>query len=216
MTDTEVWLYGSSARGDRDPSSDVDLLVVGDGTVDWPGLPLPARDNLSISRYAWDEIEHMADYGSLFLHHVREEGRPLQEMRGARLRGLLSEMGPYSRADRELACFSAVINDVERELEGDHSAQFELSVLATAARHASILGCYLIGMPRFGRTSAFRTRLPQLGYADSFVNEVIHLYSFRRADDEGRAVSTRASTEDVNLWVVRIRQIIDEVALIAK
>jgi hypothetical protein len=215
MTDTEVWLYGSSARGDRDHSSDVDLLVIGQGDVDWKEVELPARERLSISRYAWEEVEHMAEYGSLFLHHVREEGYPLRQAGGGRLRRLLSRMGPYARADRELACFSAVLDDVDDSTDGDCSPPFELSVIATAVRHASILGCYLIGDPSFGRTSAFRTLLPQLGYAPAFVDEVVDLYSFRRADDEGRELSNRASTEDVRLWVMRVRRIIDQVAVIA-
>jgi hypothetical protein len=212
MSSTEIWLYGSTARGDREPTSDVDVLVVGDGDVDFAELPLPTRDGISVSRYQWNEIESMVGYGSLFLRHIRDEGKPLKETERKRLRSLLSSLGPYTRANQELACFSAVLDDVEQAMDGDHSAPFELSVVATAARHAAILGCYFVGSPTFGRSSAFQVLLPQIGYSDKFIDEIIDLYSFRRADDEGRiATSEKATYEDVMLWVTRVRRIIDQV-----
>jgi predicted nucleotidyltransferase len=210
MSDTEVWLYGSMARGDTDDSSDVDLLVVGEDEVDFASLDLPARDRLSISRYSWQEIEHMAGYGSLFLHHLKREGKPLLEGDDARLRVLLASLGEYSRTEIELACFARVVDDVECALEGDHSVQFEMSVLGTAARHAAILGCYLMETPDFGRDSAFETLLPQLGYRAEFVNEVIGLYAFRQAENEGRPIAAPPS-DDLRMWVSRVRRIIEQV-----
>ena len=66
-----VWLYGSRSRGDFDDHSDVDVLVVTD-----PGnremtfdLSMYSRTP-TVSHYLWNEIERMAEYGSLFLRHV--------------------------------------------------------------------------------------------------------------------------------------------------
>ena len=216
MTDIEVWLYGSSARGDRGPLSDVDLLVVGEGELDLDGLELPSRQRIAASRYGWEEIEHMAGYGSLFLHHIRMEGRPIVETDGRRLQGLLDSLGDYARAEQELASFSAALDDVEEALRGDHSVPFELSVVATALRHAVILGCYLDGEPNFGHATAFRVLLPRLGYSGQFVEEAIWLYSFRRADDDGRVRDTTASPEDVRLWIRRVRHIIEQVGAMAR
>lgn len=216
MSDIEIWLYGSSARGDRDQLSDVDLLVIGEGEVDLGGLGLPSRERISASRYGWEEIEQMASYGSLFLHHIRVEGQPILETREHRLRGLLYSLGPYARAERELTSFSMVLDDVERSLEGDYSVPFELSVVATALRHATILGCYLAGEPNFGHASAFKALLPKLGYSNEFIDEAIWLYSFRRADDDGRVRDATASSADVKLWVERVRLIIEQVGAIAR
>lgn len=211
MTETEVWLYGSSARGDWDSSSDVDLLVVGDGAVDLQQLHLPSRDCISLARYAWPEIEQMAAYGSLFLHHVRLEGRPLVEGRHRRLQSTLASLGSYRRAEQELGCFRRVLADVEESLHGDHSPDFELAVVATAARHAVILGCYLMGEPDFGRRTAFQRLLPRLGYPPEFVDEVVGLYAYRQAENAGRALELGATANDVRRWVLKIQRILDEV-----
>lgn len=208
---TEVWLYGSAARGDADEGSDIDVLVVGDEDFDVESLALGRPDRISQSHYSWAEVEHMANYGSLFLHHIKREGQPVLETEENRLQILLGRLGAYSRADQELKSFRTVLDDVDDSLEGDPSVPFELSVVATAARHAAILGCYLLGEPTFGRSSAFQTLLPRLGYSHQVVDEVIRLYAYRRADDRKRPPDDAPSIKEAVQWVRRIRQLIDEV-----
>ena len=101
--DWAVWVYGSMARGDSDDLSDVDVLVVGpDGEeagdlLKTVGLSEP---KVSISQYSWNEIQGMAAYGSLFLHHIRLEGRPLYEGESCngRLSAIVSQLGEYALA----------------------------------------------------------------------------------------------------------------------
>jgi predicted nucleotidyltransferase len=211
MTATEVWLYGSVARGDQDRSSDVDLLIAGDGHVNLTAIEAKYRGPLSVSRYRWEELQQMAAYGSLFLHHIKSEGKPIMEGDDHRLRAILDGLGEYRRADLELQSFLQVLDDVEASTRVDHSVAFELGVVATAARHSAILGCYLLGMPDFGRDSAFETLLPHLGHPSSAVAEFIWLYKFRRADDEQIAPPSEPSTEDLLVWVDRVRSLIGEV-----
>src|SRR3954454_16889686 len=212
---TEVWLYGSTARGDRDAASDVDILVAGHELPDLTAIAGSMPAQLSVSRYSWEELRHMAGYGSLFLHHVRLEGRPLVETREKRLDGLLRTLGPYTRAGKELDCFTRVVDDVERTLEEDHSVPFELSVLATAGRHAAILGCYALGQPDFGRTSPFRRLLPRLGYSGAAIQQFVDLYTFRRADDEDRPPELNRSTEDARAYAAAVRTLIGGVRALA-
>jgi hypothetical protein len=211
MTSTEVWLYGSTARGDSDSQSDVDVLVVGDEEFDGGSLLLEQSGRISQARYSWEEVEHMAGYGSLFLHHIKREGYPLVESKERRLRSLLDQLGKYARAEYELDSFRRVLDDVDKSLKRDPSVAFELSVIATAARHAAILGCYLVGEPRFGRESAFQTLLPKLGYDETFVNQVIDLYSFRRAEDESCPPDSSPSIQKAQQWLQRIRELITKV-----
>jgi predicted nucleotidyltransferase len=205
----EVWLYGSAARGDADELSDVDVLVVGDEPVALDAIGL--RGSISASAYSWEEIEHMASYGSLFLHHIKLEGRPLLEERPPRLRRVLETLSPYRRADQELDSFERVVEDAaEAAARGDHSPLFELAVLGTAARHAAILGCYLLGTPEFGRCRPFEILLLRLGYARSAVRDFERLYGYRVKENRGEA-SSRQPTDTVDVWVPRVRQLISEV-----
>jgi predicted nucleotidyltransferase len=204
---SEIWLYGSWARGDTDPVSDIDVLVAGELKEQaLVHVPYP-HEQLSIVRYDWRELEHMAVYGSLFLHHVRLEGRPLVSAAESRLSALLETLPRYERADRELASFVTVLDDVERALVGDHSPAFELSVIATALRHACILGCYAIGRPTFGRESAFRTFLGETGF-DELIPPSQLLYRFRLYEDGRAPAPFEASTEDVRSWLEKARQVL--------
>lgn len=204
---SEIWLYGSRARGDVDAASDIDVLVAGELEEQaLVGLPYP-REQLSIVRYDWDELEHMVAYGSLFLHHVKLEGRPLVSDPTSYLLALLETLPRYERANRELASFVTVLDDVECSLSGDHSPAFELSVIATALRHACILGCYAIGRPTFGRESAFRNFLGHTGFEELIPQSQL-LYMFRLYEDHRAPAPYEASTEDVRSWLDRVRQVI--------
>lgn len=180
--DYAAWLYGSWARCDQDSSSDIDILAVGpipDRGVE--NLALPRGVHRSVSRYSWDEIERMASYGSMFLHHLRLEGRPLLESRQAigKLGRILSRIGLYTRAPKDIASFRAAVDDVKSSIAQGGSPVFEMSVLATLCRHACILACYVRGTPRFGRLSPIQTVLPELGFRQETVDLFGRLYGFR-------------------------------------
>lgn len=207
---SEVWLFGSAARGDIDARSDVDVLVA--GPIEGAGLDELAypADALSVVQYSWSELEHMAGYGSLFLQHVRTEGRPVKAAAPSRLRALMTAMSSYERADCELASFTLVLDDVERSLTVDHSPVFELSVIATALRHACILGSYAIGCPTFGRNSAFEVFLKTAGRSD-LVSSAQRVYEFRLHEDGRGPAPFEPTTEDVKSWLRMARDVLADV-----
>jgi len=210
-----MWVYGSAARGDADELSDIDLLVVADPD-ERPDAPpsIAGTAGVSVSRYAWDEIESMIGYGSLFLHHLKQEGRPIVEQDPPRLRRLLEQLPRYQRADQELDSFSQVVADVRDALSGDYSPQFELAVLATAARHSVILGCYLIGDPRFGRGEPFRVLLPRLGYTAGEISAFQRLYTYRLAENRAE-IAPLDQRDDVMTWATRVATLIEQVKSLA-
>lgn len=208
-----LWLYGSHSRGDADDFSDVDVLFVSDDgqVAEFDGHFVEQRRNLSISNYSWSEIGRMSQYGSLFLRHIQLEGRPIlegQQARG-RLKRVLSSLGPYQRASRDLLSFRAVFDDISISLnDGQASLYFELSTLATVIRHTAILGCSLAGEPCFSRNDpigrlATNLNLPQKWVADFPQLYVYRLYAAGRAPRPGEANSEYALT-----WCNRLDQML--------
>jgi hypothetical protein len=97
----------------------------------------------------------MRAYGSLYLHHIAEEGVPLRASGEDRLGASLDALPRFSRASEDLIGFRAAYSEGMSSLEDGGWPDFECEVIATVARHAAILGAYCVGNPAFGREQPF-------------------------------------------------------------
>ena len=179
-----VWLYGSHARGVPDCHSDLDILIVADHLMNInsieQNIPL-SLNGASVSRYTWDEITRMAEYGSLYLQHIKLEAVPLYESPSHRgsLRRVLDELGDYGFTQRDLEGFQVVLDDVAEALDSKEEETYELAVLGTVIRHSTILGCWLLKQPSFGRLEPV-SRFVTLRDIDSLVEKDFpDLYRYR-------------------------------------
>lgn len=66
-------LYGSYARGDTSQDSDVDLLSIGER----PYATKIVQNHVNLSIYSFSKLKGMAEEGSLFVYHLKMEGRIL-------------------------------------------------------------------------------------------------------------------------------------------
>ena len=213
-----VWLYGSRARRDEDALSDIDVFVVSDTEVSKkevlqlvPGLP----SDISVSQYSWDEITEMAEYGSLFLHHLRTEGQALWESSAneGQLLKLLSGMGDYKHAHRDIRGFMTVLVDVKASLKKGGLFTYELGVLGTVLRHSSILGCWLIGNPSFGRITPVQRIVSRYDLSPEIATEFPILYKYRLYLD-GRIASILEPTKlQVEIWLERVMKVVNTIAI---
>ncbi|MBX7432540.1 nucleotidyltransferase domain-containing protein [Mycobacterium sp. Y57] len=202
-------LYGSAARGDGDRYSDLDLLIVDDGND-----RLPSYTWASVVRYTWAEFSEMSGYGSLFLRHLRSEGRILNsDSRGQRLLNeFLMGLRPYSRVAFDLHSFELAIADGESALAlGDTSTEFELASLATVMRHCAILGCYLMGCENFTRYGAFDLCCDRFGLESGSKEKFRQLYGYRIALARGLPFECSSSVPDGRLAVASARLLLNGV-----
>lgn len=210
-----VWLYGSNARGDPDSRSDLDVLAVSDlrmGEREIARMAHSGRTQLSISRYNWAEVNGMASYGSLFLHHVHLEGQCLFEGPAAtgRLSRILGSLVPYGRAESDVAAFRTALHDVRSSLAEGGSIQFELSVLGTVLRHACILGCYITGVPAFGRIEPVQ-RIVELWNLDAGIAHTFpQLYEYRLWADRRARKPEQASLRRAYSWCESVGRVLNE------
>lgn len=84
VPDAEVILYGSTARGQRQPDSDYDLLVLTDRELDVEGIralydviydiELERDVLMSLARYSREQWESSVFRGSLYQKSIMKEG----------------------------------------------------------------------------------------------------------------------------------------------
>lgn len=213
-----VWLYGSRARGTGDDSSDTDVLLVSDGGVDEARAQVHfcGARAVAVSEYSWGEMEEMAEYGSLFLHHLRLEGCPVFESRTAqgRLGNILAHVGPYQRAAWDVTGFRTVLADIRASIgDGFASITFELATLGTVFRHASILGCALTRRFCFSRNGPIETLVEEWGLPAEWAKEFPALYQYRLQWD-GRAEQVRRPNAKtfVATWLGRADALVNTLA----
>lgn len=204
-TQEAVWLYGSVSRGDAYTSSDVDILVVGGGDLPSEVSERYCERRLSLSRYSWDELISMASYGSLFLHHMKVEARPLFESPGAegRLRNLLTNLPRYQRARRDLRAFGQSLLDISAELPDPSDLRFELATLAALIRRIGILGSYLLGRPRFDRIGPVAEVVDAWGLPSCLSQEFSELYQHRLLADGAEGIKATPHASLLALWIGR-------------
>jgi hypothetical protein len=212
--DGEVWLYGSASRGDTDSASDYDMLVLG---------AVPRRDIRALcaevsrpvlSAYSYDEVAAMAMYGSLFLHHVKMEGRLLLARPGpSRLEPMLAHLPPYARSSRDIVSFRKCLEDVEESVGGECSLPFEASTLTAVIRHAGILGSYLAGQPCFSRLEPVSRMLGEMGEG-YLIGDFERLYLLALRAQRGTADGSAISLNDVGVWLDIGYRVIDHVEVL--
>ena len=215
-----IWLYGSHARGTADSQSDLDVLVVLDELASIDEIEssaVYAQNNASLSVYTWKEVTRMAEYGSLFLQHLKLEGVPLFETPSRRgcLRKVLDTMRDYELAHRDLKGFEVVLNDVAEALDSDGEETYELAVLGTVIRHSTILGCWLLKQPSFGRLEPISCFAELRGVECAVEDEFPDLYSYRLYAD-GRVGKECLREVSAAGWLNRARHIVASVRELAR
>jgi predicted nucleotidyltransferase len=168
-TSLAVMLYGSRARGSSRADSDVDVLQL---VLNHPRSYSKGRVN--VAAYTPGHLAQLADRGSLFVRHLRDEGVILDDQDGVLARLLDRYRAPvdYLPLKRELAVtFGAVVSATLDDLS---PGLIRLAIYATRTAlyiKADELGrlvfdtekvCAVCGMP--GLAARLRSADPKVAY----------------------------------------------------
>jgi hypothetical protein len=175
-------LFGSRARGDADRLSDTDIaiFVEADGAEELREVKAEFEagshnSNTTLSLYSRGTAEYMACEGSLFLWHLKLEGKIIND-RHKWLSNLLQDLPAYgnAQASRDLKTFSQVLSDCSYALSNQlNTLEFEMATMFAVLRNVAIIYCFKNGTPCFGRTSPITKLAHDTGAGFPFSSEQI-------------------------------------------
>lgn len=141
-----VFLFGSTARGDSNVNSDIDLCVVcenlnltrlRDRKKSVAAIFDIPEDDLSI--FTRDAALKMASAGSLFIWHLKQEGKVLFD-RANVYKSLVQDLPEFDNYAEEIDIYKSLLSDVRSSLSMRMQAMsFDLHVLQVVVRNTCIL-----------------------------------------------------------------------------
>ena len=155
-----VLLYGSVARGDAGPDSDIDLLVIGDDAGQtiaelrrWIA-DLDAEHRAGIAFHTRTSFAALVEEGSRFLVHLRREGNVLLDRTGQLQAFLASPWQPVS-VDREIAVELDRLSSYDRPEVFGERFLFPLAHVFTIGKAIVMARLADEGVLEFNRRRAF-------------------------------------------------------------
>ncbi|MDQ0271925.1 nucleotidyltransferase domain-containing protein [Cytobacillus purgationiresistens] len=179
-----VMVYGSVARNEADINSDIDIfaLVVDSLTeiereklIEKIYYQFPAKE-VNVSLYTKEIFNKMSRDGSLFLWHLKKEGKYLFNKRNENIFINLSNFDGYQK---NMKLYRDLFSSVQKSLVENGVNSYDLSMLFFLCRNISILTCFKIGNPNFGRYSAYENLTKYLNYEPVSYSNFISLSKWR-------------------------------------
>ncbi len=216
-------LFGSRSRGDYDENSDTDLAVFAHATsqndlvvIKERILQSTTRESPNLSVYSVSTAEMMASVGSLFLWHLKLEGKVLFKQ-STWIDELLKNLPVYaaSKASSDIRTFEDVLDDVKRSLDsGDATIEFEAATLFSVLRNLGMIIATVSGNPSFGRLRPIHATRALMGYSFSLTDfEIETLFRAKMAYSRNALDS---SLDLSRSWCQAVRSKLTDIAEFAR
>jgi len=142
----EIYIFGSSVRGEVSPTSDIDVLVIpiAGARTDYPA---------SWSVYSPEVIKDYFQAGRLFAWHLHLEAQRIFPLEGTSFLTQLGKPAPYSSARSDIADLEHILKDSLLEIRaGSNNLIYELGISYTAIRDIAMAASWmLLEKPSFSR-----------------------------------------------------------------
>ncbi len=146
----EIYVFGSVCRGEPDPGSDLDVLVIA-------GKLKKAAYPSSWSVYSPSRLRTLFERGTLFAWHLHEEVVPVWPRTGRHFLAKIGPPAPYVGAPAEVAQLREILlSSVDELIRGTTSTVYELGLISLACRDIAMAAApILTGSFDFSRHAPF-------------------------------------------------------------
>lgn len=158
-----IIVYGSHARGDADSLSDKDVCVITNcylgENIDDVKKTISVKyhtESENISVYSIEQLQAMLEYGSLFLWHLKIEGKIVYGE--SYFKSKLNELKPFRKHREEILFYEELISDVDQSTQRYGIInEIDLAQLFTITRNTCMILDHIKGESTFGRKNVFFT-----------------------------------------------------------
>lgn len=154
--------YGSWVRGDFDANSDIDILVITERQyiIDENKIHEIVSECLQgrpidISVYDSGKFETLLTCGSLFLHHIKDEGEIIFDRSGKGKNYLFGKLNEFKGISEDMLLYKRMYLKAVISLEKNGINYYDINILSLVARNTLILACYYQKQPKYGKWDAF-------------------------------------------------------------
>ena len=146
----ELYIFGSTVRGEVTETSDVDVLVI---PIDGQQIAYPP----SWSVYSKETIESYYREGRLFAWHLYLEAKRIFPGTGSSYLSALGEPSPYVTAEEDIADLESIVREALQEIDaGTDSLIYELGLVYTAIRDIAMSASWiLLDQPSFSQYAPY-------------------------------------------------------------
>jgi predicted nucleotidyltransferase len=203
-----VIIYGSMARNDADNNSDIDIFaLVEDSLTEFEKekvidkiCSLISGKEINVSLYTKEVFNKMSKDGSLFLWHLKKEGKYLFNKNNE---DIFINLANFNAYQKNMELYSDLFNSIQKSFGENGINSYDLSMLFFLCRNISILTCFKIGKPNFGRYSAYETLTKYLNYEPISYSDFIYLSKWRIDYTRGIEEELVYPTKDELIMIIK-------------